>query len=204
MIVDTALQLMDTDGYAAFSMPKLGDVLGIRTPSLYHHFRDRAEIMAEVARRVVRETQLPERRSGDHWTEYFVELSTNFRATILRHRNAAPVLVQFLPRDIMTSLYETAAVLLNEVAELPKSQHVLIIDGLERLTIGSALVESSLESGAAPGSARSAFPNVDAERQPHLAEAVRSNERDAEQLFIASVRAFLAGATNGTPALRAP
>ena len=198
MIVDTALQLMDTDGYAAFSMPKLGDVLGIRTPSLYHHFRDRAEIMAEVARRVVRETQLPERRPGDHWTEYFVELSTNFRATILRHRNAAPVLVQFLPRDIMTSLYETAAVLLNEVTELPKSQHVLIIDGLERLTIGSALVESSLESGAAPGAARSAFPNVDAERQPQLAEAVRSNERDAEQLFIASVRAFLAGATNGT------
>lgn len=197
MIVDTALQLMDTDGYAAFSMPKLGDLLGIRTPSLYHHFRDRAEIMAEVARRVVRETELPRRRPGDHWTEYFVELSTNFRATILRHRNAAPVLVQFLPRDVMTSLYETAAVLLSEVTELPKSQHVLIIDGLERLTIGSALVESSLESSTTPGAARSPFPNVDAERQPRLAEAVRCNKRDAEQLFIASVRAFLAGATNG-------
>src|SRR5882762_6793046 len=114
IIVDTALEMMDRDGYTAFSMPRLGDELGVRTPSLYHHFRDRADIMAEVARTVVLKTRLPTWRADAHWTEYFVELAVNFRRSILAHRNTAPVLLQFLPRDVLLPLYEKGAVQLVE------------------------------------------------------------------------------------------
>jgi AcrR family transcriptional regulator len=178
-------------------MPKLGDLLGVRTPSLYHHFRDREDILAEVAKMVVLETKLPPRRPGTHWTEYFIELSVNFRSTILRHRNTAAVLLQFLPRDLLAELYETAAVRLRADTEVPVSAHVLILDGLERFTIGAALIEST-RSEHGPSSA---FPNVDPARQPGLAAAVAENELDSERLFVASLRAFLAGveATTRTP-----
>jgi AcrR family transcriptional regulator len=189
LIVEAALELMDRDGYAAFSMPRLGDLLGVRTPSLYHHFRDREDILAEVAKMVVLETKLPSRRQGEHWTDWFIELSVNFRATILRHRNTAAVLLQFLPRDLLAELYETAATRLRTNTHVPLSAHVLILDGLERFTIGAALIEST-RSAHGPGSA---FPNVDPEHHPGLAAAAAENELDSERLFVASLRAFLAG-----------
>jgi TetR/AcrR family tetracycline transcriptional repressor len=189
IIADTALEMMDRDGYAAFSMPRLGDELGVRTPSLYHHFRDRADILAEVARTVVLKTEVPEQRPDEPWTEYFVELSVNFRRTILRHRNTAPVLLQFLPRDVLLARYEIAAAQLAQLSEILPSQHVLFMDGLEKLTLGSALVDA-----VGPSGARTApFPTATPEAQPLLAAAVRSNEMDAEQLFVETVRAFLAG-----------
>jgi len=189
VIVETALAIMDQDGYGAFSMPKLGDALGVRTPSLYHHFRDRADILVEVAKVVVLETEVPHRRADAPWTDYFVELSVNFRRTILRHHNTAAVLVQFLPRDVLAPLYETAALILAEVPTVPLSAHVLILDGLERLTIGTALIEASRPSHGPD----TAFPNVDPDAHPQLAAAVGANALDAEQLFIETIRAFLSG-----------
>lgn len=189
IIADTALEMMDRDGYAAFSMPRLGDELGVRTPSLYHHFRDRADILAEVARTVVLMTEVPEQRPDVPWTEYFVELSVNFRRTILLHRNTAPVLLQFLPRDVLLARYEIAAAQLARHSEVLPSMHVLFMDGLEKLTLGSALVEA-----VAPKAARATpFPTATPQAQPRLTAAVRANELDSEQLFVETVRAFLAG-----------
>lgn len=189
IIVDTALEMMDRDGYAAFSMPRLGDELGVRTPSLYHHFRDRADIMAEVARTVVLKARLPTRRPGAHWTEYFLELAVNFRRAILAHRNTAPVLLQFLPRDVLVPLYENGAVQLTEHTAIPRSAHVLFLDGLEKLIIGAVLIEAI----GPVGSRAEPFAGVDPVEQPTLAAAVRANELDAEQLFVRTVRAFLDG-----------
>lgn len=193
IIVDTALEMMDRDGYAAFSMPRLGDELGVRTPSLYHHFRDRADIMAEVARTVVLKTPMPVRRPGAPWIEYFVELSVNFRRAILAHRNTAPVLLQFLPRDVLVALYENGAVQLAEHTDIPRSVHVLFLDGLEKLVIGAALIEA-----VHPEVARTVpFPEVDPLEQPALSAAVEANVLDAEQLFVQTVRAFLNGVAGG-------
>ena len=185
MIVRTALDIMDRDGYAAFSMPKLSAELGIRTPSLYHHFRDREEVLVQVARAVILETEMPSRVAGAEWMDYFVALAVNFRRTILRHRNTAPVLVQYLPSDVLAQSYEAGAALLRETSPLPLSAHVLVLDGLERLTIGTALIEA-----ARP---RPAFSSLDSAQHPRLAEAVANNEADAEQLFVKSIRAFLLG-----------
>jgi TetR/AcrR family transcriptional regulator, tetracycline repressor protein len=192
-IARVAVELIDRDGYPAFTVPRLADELGIRTPSLYYHFADRAEILAEVARQVVLETELPDRDPEAPWADYFVALSVNFRRTILRHRNTAPVLVQFLPRDILTPLYENAAELLSEVAGLPAAVHVLILDGLEKLTIGTALIESS----STLGPRQAVFTNLDAGRYPHLTAAAQASTLGAEQLFVATVRAFLEGAIGG-------
>jgi AcrR family transcriptional regulator len=188
-IVDAALELMDRDGYAAFTLPRLSEVLGVRTPSLYHHFRDRGELLNEVARRVVQQTPLPRRRPGAPWTEFFVDLSVNFRRTVLRHPNAAPVLVQFLPRDVMTPLFEVAASELATVDELPLRLHVLVLDGLEKLALGAALVESAHPAA----SGRDAFGDLDPQEQPRLARAAAASAMNAEQLFVAAVRAFLDG-----------
>ncbi len=188
-IARAALELMDSDGYAAFTVPRLGDQLGVRTASLYHHFRDRADILAEVARAIVLETEVPSDDRDQPWTEYYVQYSVNFRRTLLRHRRAAPVLLQFLPRDVLLARYETVASQLTQHPEVPPARHLLFMEGLEKLTLGSALVEA-----AAPVGTRSnPFPTASDEEHPALMAAARSNELDPEQLFVEVVRTFLNG-----------
>lgn len=188
-IARAALDLMDRDGYAAFTVPRLGDQLGVRTASLYHHFRDRADILAEVARTIVLETEVPDEDPDLPWTEYYVQYSVNFRRTLLRHRQAAPVLLQFLPRDVLLARYETVATQLRQHPEIPPSRHLLFMEGLEKLTLGSALVEA-----AAPvGTRRNPFPTASEDEHPALMAAARFNEFDPEQLFVEVVRTFLNG-----------
>lgn len=188
-IARAALALMDRDGYGAFSMPRLSEELGVRTPSLYHHFQDRADVLAEVARTIVLETEIPAQPAKKPWTEYFVAYSVNFRRTILRHRGAAPVLLQFLPRDVLLARYEAVAGQVAQHPEVPAGAHLLFLDGLEKLTLGSALVEAVVPSGTRD----TPFPTATEQDHPALMAAVRSNDFDSEQLFVEEIRSFLAG-----------
>ena len=112
-VVDTALAIIDASGLDALSLERLADELGVKAPSLYYHFRDKAEILAEVARHVLLEAPIPRPRDDDPWTEWFVQVSMSARAVILKHRNAAPLLHEFLARDLLVNLYENAAAYLE-------------------------------------------------------------------------------------------
>ncbi|MEZ5150289.1 TetR/AcrR family transcriptional regulator [Rhodococcus zopfii] len=71
-VATAALDLIDRDGMAGFSLERTASALGVRAPSLYNHFADKTEILGEVARVVVLETPRvprirlrPRRRAGD-------------------------------------------------------------------------------------------------------------------------------------------
>jgi TetR/AcrR family transcriptional regulator, tetracycline repressor protein len=189
-VVAAALRIIDNEGLAACSTPRLAREFGVRAPSLYHHFTDRADIMAEVARLVVRETPFPRERSPGQWMDWFIEQAINFRRTILKHPNVAPILLEFLPRDQLSALYDNAATLLTE-AEVPAEAHALILDGLETLTVGSALITAT----RAPGKRTTPFPSVNPVTDKALAMAVKANPwQTSEELFAEVVRAMLRGA----------
>ncbi|AIJ23287.1 transcriptional regulator [Amycolatopsis methanolica 239] len=189
-MISTALEIIDTDGLAACSLPRLARELEVKAPSLYHHFADRAEIMAGVARSIVLEAAAPRRREPADWQEWLVTLAVNFRRVVLRHPNAAPVLLEHVPRDLLSARYDDAAQLMRD-AGVPEEVHVLILDGLENLTLGAALTQA-----VKPADIRNRiFPHVDAEKEPALASAVKANEwRTGEKLFAESIRSFLRGA----------
>ncbi|GAA2409431.1 hypothetical protein GCM10010191_17550 [Actinomadura vinacea] len=193
--VATALAIIDTEGLGAFSLPRLARELGVRAPSLYHHFEDRAEILEEVAQSIVLETVIPRKPSGDDWMNWFVALAMNFRRVILRHGNAAPILLEFLPRDMLSPLYDDAAEFLTQ-AGVATGLHVLILDGLEKLTLGAAVTEAMRR----PARRGRIFGHVDPASQPALAQAVKANELTAADLFAETIRAFLLGVTTAPPA----
>lgn len=189
-VVAAALRIIDAEGLSACSTPRLAREFGVRAPSLYHHFADRADIMAEVARLVVRETPFPKRRDPDQWMDWFVEQAINFRRTILKHPNVAPILLEFLPRDQLSTLYDNAAQLMTE-AGVPLTVHALVLDGLETLTVGAALITATkaAENRTTP------FPNVDRATETALAAAVDANPwNTSEQMFGEVVRAMCRGA----------
>jgi AcrR family transcriptional regulator len=189
-VVAAALRIIDAEGLAACSTPRLAREFGVRAPSLYHHFVDRADIMAEVARLVVRETPFPRVRDPDHWMDWFVEQAINFRRTILKHPNVAPILLEFLPRDQLSALYDHAATLLTE-AQVAATVHALILDGLETLTVGAALITATKP----PHKRHAPFHSVNPATDPALAAAVHANPwQSSEELFGRVVRSMLCGA----------
>jgi TetR/AcrR family transcriptional regulator, tetracycline repressor protein len=187
-IVTAALRIIERDGFEAFSLPRLGEELHVRTPSLYYHYRDRAELLAEVARAMVRATRLPTLDPALGWEEWFVQLAVNFRQAVLQQRRAAPVLLRFLPRDVMVALYEDAAVLLDRGEQVPPERRVLLLDGLEKLTLGTIMIDS-----LRPEDQTEVFATVDPEEHPRLADAVRANPFAEDELFEQAARAFVRG-----------
>jgi AcrR family transcriptional regulator len=192
--VAAALAIVDEEGPDALSLPRLARRLNVKAPSLYHHFSDKDEILAAVARAIVVTTKLPRQRSDGDWVEWFTQLSLNFRVAVLRHRRAAPILLRHLPRDLLTGLYEYTATYLAECG-VPVELHVQILDSLEKLALGATLTEAMRP----PSRTRVQFAHAD--EHPVLAAANRANTLTAAQMYERTVRSFLVGlrVTAGRP-----
>ena len=190
-IVASALAIIDAEGLEAFSLKRLAREMNVQAPSLYYHFPDKASILEEVARAIVLETARPREWNPENWIEYFVTQSLNFRRTVLRHAHAAPVLLQFMPREVLAPVYEVSARLLAEVG-VPEHLQVLVLDALDRFTLGAALTEAMKR----PGTRKEIFPYVDPAEEPSMARAVAANRLDPEALWAESIRTFLHGITD--------
>lgn len=189
--IEAALSIIDSDGIDALSLPRLARELNVRAPSLYHHFANKDEILAEVAKAIVAKTVFPRKPSTNDWAEWFTQLSLNFRTAVLRHRNAAPILLQFMPRDMLVDLYESAAVYLAECG-VPTDMHVQILDGLEKLSLGSTIAEAMQASTRA----RVRFNHADPERHPVLTAAGEANQLNQRQIFEHTIRSYLLGVSH--------
>lgn len=96
--MDAALAIVDEEGADALSMRALAARLDSGTATLYRHFDDRAELIAQVVDRVFGEVQLdagePETMS---WPESCRAVATAMFDALRRHRNVAPLLVDVVP-----------------------------------------------------------------------------------------------------------
>lgn len=162
----------------------------MKAPSLYHHFDDRAEIMAEVSRTIIQETMVPRGRKLEHWQDWLVAMCVNARKAILLHPNAAPILLEFVPRDVLSARYDDATKFIID-AGVSIEKITLLLDGMENLILGAGLVQAMK-----PAASRSrVFPHVDRKREPALSKAIdAARSIGTEEVFAETVRAFLRGA----------
>ncbi len=189
--IQAALRIIDEGGPESLSLPRLARELNVKAPSLYHHFSDKNEILAEVAKTIIAGTHLPPKsRTGD-WQEWFTQLSLNFRTAVLKHRRAAPILLQMLPRDALTDLFEEAASYLAECG-VPEDQWVMILDGLEKFSLGATLAEAMRP----PSRARVRFEHADPEHHPVLTRATEANQLNPRQIFENAIRGYLLGVSH--------
>lgn len=194
MAAEAALNAIDEDGLESLSLEAVANRLGIKAPSLYHHFADRADLLGSVARLLLKSVDVHEPEPGDDWRDTLLELCVATRTAVLKHPNAAPLLLQTLPRYIMMPAYEHWIEHIA-AAGVPREAWLLIIDGLDKLTYGSVLFEAASISKRLP-----AFPAADGDRYPKMAEALAVNKHDPERIFRATIRAFLDGIAADTKA----
>jgi AcrR family transcriptional regulator len=159
--------------------------LGVRAPSLYHHYPNKAALLEDVARNLLLEIVPPDPTTTTEWREYLVQFSIACRRVILQHPNAGPLLLLYFPRYILLAAYENFMMIL----QAPSAIHLMILEGMEKLTYGSALFAAAARSrGLEP------FPPFDAAKFPNLAQAIRTNAyHDDEALFAETLRSFFRG-----------
>ena len=184
-----ALELIDSDGIEAFSIRKLGAALGVNGASLYHHFKDKDEILRGVQRLIMRQARVvPPPARNATWQDYAVKSVTRYRAALLAHPNAAPLMVANAFRA--TGMAQRDFIIGKMLAEGVPAQYCHpIIDSVETLAFGSALFNPQ----QAPTSGR--FPAGALNETPNLALAVRSAPRTADRMFRLELRALLDGWT---------
>ena len=188
--VRAGLEVIDETGLEAFSLPLLAKKLNVKAPSLYHHFRDKSELLAEIARQIMLDADEPRRLPTDDWQEAVISLSLSALRSIVRHPNAAPLLLLYPPRHIVLSGYERT-LRKFEKKGVPPELRMLISVGLDNILMGFAIPASYARAKGLPP-----FPVYDPAAFPSFAAAVTANPFDEEQLFVATIRAFLAGVTN--------
>jgi len=175
--------VIDADGLDAFSLGSVAKRLGVKSPSLYYHFADKAELLAEVARFILIDLAFEEDATRT-WEERTLALCIETRRSILKHPNTAPLLLQFFPRHLMLRAYEQTVKGYPQTREL----HMAILEAIEKFTFGSTLFEASARARGVPP-----MPDVDPERFPNLAQSVAANRFDDEETFVEALRTIFAG-----------
>jgi Bacterial regulatory proteins, tetR family/Tetracyclin repressor-like, C-terminal domain len=92
-IVDAALELLDTEGLDALTMPKLARRLGVGTMSLYRHVADKDDLVNSVAERVLDAVAVPD-GPPDDWEGRVVGYLTALRQAALAHPSLSRILAE--------------------------------------------------------------------------------------------------------------
>lgn len=133
-----ALEIIDRDGIEALSIRRLGAELGVNGASLYHHFKDKDEILDGVRRLVLARLQVPESRDIP-WQDFIINAAVAFREALLRHPNTAPLMVTDGRRAVGIRIRDFAAEVVLK-SGVPAKWVFSIIDSTETLAFGAAMM----------------------------------------------------------------
>lgn len=182
-----ALEIIDRDGIDALSIRNLGKELGVNGASLYHHFKDKDEILEGVRRLIMVEERVifPTSKNAT-WQVYARRSGTRYRSALLAHPNAAPIMTPGLIRPTAIVARDLLVEKMTE-AGVPLHFGFPIMESVETLAYGSAMLNPQRLSPDQRFHLRSGH------HVPHLEEAIRATHRSADKLFRLQLDALLEG-----------
>lgn len=173
-----ALSIIDEEGLAALSIRRLGDELGVNGASLYHHFRNKDDILNGAARLALGEVRTPDARDED-WRVWVARNASRLREALLAHPGLIPIIVRRGPLGIGTDMLESSAALL-EAQGLRLGAILPLLEALELFAVSSAMHESR-------GDGSEPIPELDHDEHPTLARAAAQREVTSSEIFDAVV-----------------
>jgi len=185
-VIIAALAIIDRDGLDGLNIRALGEALGVNSASLYHHFANKDEILAGVAKSVLRNVQMRE-RPGEPWQSWMVTALLELRRALLAHPKAVPLILELHPRSFAPEPYNLAGAVLEQNG-VPAGMTLTILDALEGLAFGSAL-------NAVYGASRTHEPEGADGRSAGLSRMYDTSTYDDEQRFEMACYALIGGLT---------
>ncbi|MEV6330236.1 TetR family transcriptional regulator [Streptomyces sp. NPDC051909] len=136
-ILRAALELVDEEGAAALSTPRLAARLGVKGPSLYNHVSGRDEIIDGIRELIGREMDID--TSIRPWTAAVSSWARAYRAAIAAHPNAIPLMAGRPVRSLLALRGYAAAFDVLRAAGWPEEHLMPLVQSFEYFLAGSAL-----------------------------------------------------------------
>lgn len=192
-VLGAALELLNEVGIDALSTRRLAERLGVQSPTLYWHFKNKAALLEAMSEAIMlRHHDAPPPLPGGDWRSWFLANALGFRRALLAYRDGARLHAGTRPRTAHFDAIEAKVRLLCENGFAPdEAVHLMFVTG--RLVVGWVLEEQSAAQPDAPPSAQGEVPSM--ERYPLSARGwlgMASQEQDAA--FERAVRLLMDGA----------
>ncbi|WP_030451744.1 TetR/AcrR family transcriptional regulator [Herbidospora cretacea] len=137
-VLETALAIVDEEGLDALSIRRLGEALNVNGASLYHHFRNKDEILDGVTQLALESVEFP---VPDHpsWRVWLPLTAYRTRAALVAHPGLIPVMLR---RASLGGTPEAEALVARLRREgVPLGIIAPVTESLELLAVTSALQE---------------------------------------------------------------
>ncbi len=119
-VLEVALDLLQREGLEALTMRGLADRLGVRAASLYWHVRDRGELVALLAERLLAAVR-PPAGAGLDWRERALAVCAALERMVVERRDAARVVLE-VPDALERSQPHRRLLAILEGAGLPRAE----------------------------------------------------------------------------------
>ena len=143
-IVAAGLAILEAEGFEALSLRKIADALGVQTPALYWHVKNRAELYGLMAEHMFREAidAVDPSLAGRDWLLAF---GRSLHATHCRRRDAASLVSSVMPSPTLRQ--ELLAMVVAQLGRggMDRETASIAQSAIMSLTLGWSLFESNAE-----------------------------------------------------------
>lgn len=172
--LEAALEIVDREGLDALSIRRLGEALNVNGASLYHHFKNKEDILVGTTQLALADVISP-RSENDSWRVWLPLNTYRTRQALIAHPNLIPVMLRRGRLGIGAREVESSIKRLEEEG-VPIEAVLPLMQSLEILAIVSAMQEVGQDSRWTPEDA-----------EPAVLTAIRRAERArglaSEELF---------------------
>lgn len=135
--LETALEIIDSEGLQALSIRRLGEALNVNGASLYHHFKGKDDILIGATQLALADVTAP-RSDSDNWRVWLPMNAYRTRQALIAHPELIPIMLRRVPMGIGTAEVEASVERLKSEG-VPMSAIVPLMESFEMLAIVSAL-----------------------------------------------------------------
>jgi AcrR family transcriptional regulator len=172
--LEAALDIVDREGLDALSIRRLGDALKVNGASLYHHFKNKDDILIGVTQLALADVVAP-RSESDNWRSWLPLNANRTRQALVDHPELIPLMLHrnklgIGARELGASVrhMENEGVPIEAIAPL--------IHSLELLAILCALEETEASERAQLRVAKDALPDIEAFHRAERARGLNGDE----------------------------
>lgn len=188
-VAAAALRLVDDEGLDRLSMRNLGARLGVEGMAIYRHFPSKAALLEGVVEALLDELAVPP-PSSVPWQTVFRAVAHAYRALLLRHPNAIPLLAQVHLTNPAAVRTAGAVMAQLRAAGFDAQTALNVLATVESFVNGFAL----WEAGTAPFRATGAPLAIGADADPYLVElAPQLAQEDCADSFAFGLEVIIRG-----------
>jgi AcrR family transcriptional regulator len=176
-----ALRIVDEEGLDNLSIRRLAFELNVNGASLYHHFKNKEEILIGAATLALDAVRTPGNADQD-WRVWLLSNTRKYRQALLSHPELVPILLRRHPLRIGLGEHDSSVELLERQG-VPQSAVMPLLETLEALAIGSVVYGAAVERDAHREEWKESFP--------HLHAAVSNALLSSDEAFVAACMAIM-------------